>query len=257
MFRNTMTLATTEIFSPRAERYAQHRPGYPGALFRQLTTLRPAPAVAADIGAGTGLFSKGLCAAGYEAIAVEPNDAMRSQAAATLKDFSARVHEGRGEATGLPDASVDLVCVAQAFHWLDRARAHAEFHRITRPGGLTVIAWNRRVFTANPFMQDYQRLLFNCAPRYQAMKDQWWGNLERDVSGFFAGRVRPYRYPHTQRVGYDAMLGNLLSASYVPDEAEAGHEIFLAAAGHLFEKHQIGGRVPFELETILYAGALP
>jgi SAM-dependent methyltransferase len=41
----------------------------------------------------------------------------------------------------LRDASVDLVCVAQALHWFDLERFHAEVRRVLKPGGV-VAFWS-------------------------------------------------------------------------------------------------------------------
>ena len=46
--------------------------------------------------------------------------------------------KGSAEATGLPDASADLVTMASSFHWADFDQACEEFHRILRPGGMFV-----------------------------------------------------------------------------------------------------------------------
>jgi SAM-dependent methyltransferase len=51
---------------------------------------------------------------------------------------------GTAEAIPLPDASVDAVTCAQAFHWFETGQALAELHRVLRPGGLLVLAWNVR-----------------------------------------------------------------------------------------------------------------
>ena len=111
-----------EVFSGRAENYAAARSGYPRELFAWLmASARLAPgAVAADVGAGTGKFTESLLDCGLAVHAVDPNAQMLEQAMARLlahPDFYP--HLGSGEATGLPDASVDLVTCATAFHWLD------------------------------------------------------------------------------------------------------------------------------------------
>jgi ubiquinone/menaquinone biosynthesis C-methylase UbiE len=45
----------------------------------------------------------------------------------------------RAEQTGLPDASVDLICVAQAMHWFDIDAFHREVRRIGKPGGVIAV----------------------------------------------------------------------------------------------------------------------
>ena len=48
---------------------------------------------------------------------------------------------GSGDATGLPSLSCDVIVCLQAFHWLDRDAALAEFSRLLVPGGNVLLAW--------------------------------------------------------------------------------------------------------------------
>src|SRR5690606_15104085 len=48
------------------------------------------------------------------------------------------------EALPLPDASVDAVIAAQAFHWFATPAAVAEFGRVLKPGGTLGFIWNMR-----------------------------------------------------------------------------------------------------------------
>ena len=73
-------------FSDRVADYVRYRPGYPPELMRHLaarTGLGPGDA-AADIGSGTGIFTRLLLEAGAEVFAVEPNADMRAAAEAEL-----------------------------------------------------------------------------------------------------------------------------------------------------------------------------
>lgn len=49
--------------------------------------------------------------------------------------------QATAEESGLPDASVDAVLIAQALHWFDLDRFWPEVRRIVRPGGI-VTAWS-------------------------------------------------------------------------------------------------------------------
>jgi SAM-dependent methyltransferase len=71
---------------------------------------------------------------------VEPVAEMRAALPA-----SARALDGTAERIPADDSSVDLVTVAQAFHWFDGDAALAEIHRVLRPGGRLALLWNRRV----------------------------------------------------------------------------------------------------------------
>jgi SAM-dependent methyltransferase len=75
-------------------------------------------------------------------VAVEPDERMRAVLAARCPE--AEVLEGRGEDIPLPDASVDAVVIASAWHWLDPERAVPEIARVLRPGGTLGVIWVSR-----------------------------------------------------------------------------------------------------------------
>ncbi|AOY94387.1 SAM-dependent methyltransferase [Cupriavidus sp. USMAA2-4] len=136
--------AAAQGFASQADTYARGRPDYPAALDGWLRTqlgLGPGKTVA-DVGAGTGKFSRLLARTGAHVIAVEPVAAMRAQLVAAVPSAEAR--EGTAEALPLADASVDAVVCAQAFHWFANPAAVAEFRRVLRPGGKLGLVWNVR-----------------------------------------------------------------------------------------------------------------
>jgi ubiquinone/menaquinone biosynthesis C-methylase UbiE len=62
----------------------------------------------------------------------------------TRRQPSVEVLPGAASDIPLPDASVDAVIVAQAWHWVDEHAASAEIARVLRPGGPVGIVWNVR-----------------------------------------------------------------------------------------------------------------
>src|SRR3954465_7534109 len=123
----------TNRFSNRAENYARHRPTYPPELVATLIADAglASASVIADVGSGTGISSSLFLDQGCTVYAVEPNTGMRAVAERAFAGNARFVSvAGSAESTTLPNASVDFVTVAQAFHWLDHARAKTEFARI-------------------------------------------------------------------------------------------------------------------------------
>ncbi|MGN5477362.1 class I SAM-dependent methyltransferase [Cupriavidus basilensis] len=136
--------AAAEGFAAQAATYARGRPEYPegiGDWLRGTLGLGPGKTVV-DLGAGTGKFTRRLAATGAAVIAVEPVDEMRAQLSAALPAVQAVA--GTAEAIPLPDASVDAVVCAQAFHWFANEHAMAEIRRVLRPGGTLGLVWNVR-----------------------------------------------------------------------------------------------------------------
>jgi SAM-dependent methyltransferase len=90
-----------------------------------------------DLAAGTGKLTSLLVHEYRHVIAVEPLASMRA-----FITREADVLDGTAEAIPLPDASVDAVFVAEAFHWFDSAAAVTEIARVLRRGGALVICFN-------------------------------------------------------------------------------------------------------------------
>lgn len=124
-------------FSGHAAAYAAARPAYPDALFDWLAAQCPRRELAWDAGCGNGQASVALAAHFRRVHAGDPSAA---QIAAAAPHPRVTYVVERGERCGLPDASADLVAVAQALHWFDLAAFYAEVRRVLRPGGV-IAAW--------------------------------------------------------------------------------------------------------------------
>ena len=150
-------------FDAWAAEYDRYRPGYPEALFDEIAArLRlPERPLVADLGAGTGRATLAMAERGWRVTAIEPGGPMLDvlRARATDAGLLLATVRAEAEATGLDPASVDLVTVAQAFHWFDHARAVAEMARIVRPGGGIALFWNVRDAVSSPLVAAYERLL--------------------------------------------------------------------------------------------------
>lgn len=249
-------LSSTTRFSDRVADYVRFRPHYPQALYAWLRDelgVRPSWKVA-DIGAGTGISSKLFLDAGHEVLAVEPNAAMRQAAAVWLganPRFAAV--DGRAEATTLADAGIDLVSAAQAFHWFDQQAVKPEWRRILRRGGLVAVYWNSRRLEGTPFLEGYERLLLDHGLDYSSVSERYGddGHMRR---WFGAGLRGMARFPHGQRLDFEALRGRLMSSSYAPREGHRRHVPMLAALERLFADTAIDGHIDFDYDTRVFAG---
>jgi SAM-dependent methyltransferase len=252
-------LRSTERFSDRVADYVRYRPTYPAAL---LDWLRDAHGVTpdwrvADVGAGTGISCKMFLDAGHSVAAVEPNAAMRQAAVSWLHGYPLfRAVDGRADATTLEDRSVDLVSVAQAFHWFDPAATHREFHRILRPGGLAAIYWNSRRLIETPFLVGYEAILHKYGTDYTSVAERY-ADEPSMREWFGAGWKGTAEFAHSQLLDFDSLRGRLMSSSYAPQPGHARHDPMIAAVRELFDACQVDGRIGFDYDTRVYVGEVP
>jgi ubiquinone/menaquinone biosynthesis C-methylase UbiE len=170
-------------FTGLAGDYARFRPAYaPHVVAAILSYVRrdAAEIDAADVGAGTGIWTRMLAACGLHSIvAVEPNDDMREQGIATSKGTGAVWSKGSAEATGLPDGSADLVSMASSLHWADFDKACNEFYRVLRAGGVFVALWNPRLIEANPMLVEIEDQIARLKPDVRRVSSGRSGLTER------------------------------------------------------------------------------
>ena len=135
-----------DYFSPVASQYAAFRPRYPRALFAWLATLTPGHQRAWDCACGSGQATSDL-ADHFDHVVGTDLSAEQLREATTRANIEYRV--AVAEASGLPDASIDLITVAQALHWFDAPRFYAEARRVLKPDGVLTV-WCYGVCTLAP-----------------------------------------------------------------------------------------------------------
>jgi SAM-dependent methyltransferase len=156
-------------FSDRVVDYIRYRPSYPVEALDAIRAIGglSAGAEVADLGAGTGIWTRILLDAGFQVTAMEPNLEMRRAAEESLGNQPGfRSLEGASDRTGLPPASVDLVTAAQAFHWFDVAKTRRECLRVLKQNAWVVLLFNERLVDGSPFLIAYESLLQRYATDY-------------------------------------------------------------------------------------------
>lgn len=138
-----MSKPFNDHFAPVSGAYADFRPTYPPALFDWLAEAAPGRALAWDCACGSGQASVDL-AARFDRVVATDASAKQLQGAALHPRIEYRA--APAETSGLADAAVDLITVAQALHWFDRPAFYAEARRVLRPGGILAV-WSYGVQT--------------------------------------------------------------------------------------------------------------
>jgi SAM-dependent methyltransferase len=246
-------METVERFSNRVANYVKYRPDYPRKIIGYLTDecgLTHESRIA-DIGCGTGISSQLFLENCNAVTGVEPNAAMREAAKEFLAEFPAfTVIDGTSDNTTLPDASIDFVIAAQAFHWFDPEKTRPEFHRILTPGGHIVLIWNERQLNTTPFLTEYEAFLLKYASDYTKVRHE---NIDAERLGaFFQKEYSSATFSNSQVFDFDGLKGRMLSASYMPNETCAKFNEMIDELRILFAKHAENGRVKVLYDTNIY-----
>ncbi|NMC05416.1 MAG: class I SAM-dependent methyltransferase [Candidatus Lokiarchaeota archaeon] len=246
----------TGRFSDRANFYAANRPKYPPVLLdkiQEFLHLGPRTRIA-DLGSGTGIFTRLLLGTGARVYGIEPNEQMRVQAEsalASVPNFTSVA--GRAEATTMPDGSIDLVTVAQALHWFKFNEARAEIGRILVPGGCIAVVWNKRLREGSLFNKAYERFLQETCPEYNP--SEFMEYAEDRFNDFLnQSALRSFSVPNDQELDWNGLQGRFLSASYAPRADKRDIAQVLARLRKIFDEHQVKGVVTMLTTTRMFYG---
>jgi SAM-dependent methyltransferase len=212
-----------ERFALVADAYERGRPDYSPAVIGALAAelgIGPGARVL-DLAAGTGKLTRALLAFGFDAVAVEPQAPLRELLAGIVGPD--RALDGLAEAIPLPDSSLALVTVADAFHWFDRPRALAEVRRVLAPGGGLAVLATVPDLTGADWAAELGAMMEDARPAHPFFDGPPWQQAVRDAGGFT--EPREIRVGFEQATDAGRVLDYLSSVSWVaalpPPEREA------------------------------------
>lgn len=245
----------TKKFTGRAEDYISGRPDYSKSLISYLYNECgfSEKSVIADIGSGTGKFSRQLLEKGSTVICVEPNDDMRLAAEKLLSEFDGfHSVNANSESTGLKPQSIDFVTTAQAFHWFDAEKFKNECKRILKPGGLVVIVYNTRDMQSefNRRTYDiYKKYCPNFKGFHAGIKDG-----DKCFSEFFDDKYKTVTIPNPILFTKKKFISRSLSGSYSLKPGDADFKFYVYELENLFDSLSSKGEVIMDNNTVAYIG---
>lgn len=215
-------------FGAVAEAYDRGRPGYPPQAVAWL--MGGEAKIVLELGAGTGKLTRELVDQGHAVFATEPDEAMLALLRERVPEVSAKV--ATAEEIPANDRSVDVVVVAQAFHWFDHERALPEIARVLRADGHVALVWNffdQRI--------PWVRRLVNVVGEHSATSNSASEALEGHE---LFEPVERTTFAFWQDVNRDTLVDIVASRSYVASLPEAEREAKLDAVRALYDEYGRG-----------------
>ncbi|WP_449372755.1 class I SAM-dependent methyltransferase [Arthrobacter psychrolactophilus] len=182
-----------------------------------------------DLGAGTGLGTRGAAALGHTVIAVDSSEDMLSVLQMENEELpssvSARISTVVGSAEHLPleARSVDAIMCLQAWHWVNPALAILECDRVLRPQGMMGLAWH----TWDRSNEWVQALAAIVEP--DGMPADQTQSVPRELAG--RGSFERKHFPFSYDMTVEQLLGLASSWSFVTERPD--HDDVLARIHHL------------------------
>ncbi|MHB8909711.1 MAG: class I SAM-dependent methyltransferase [Syntrophales bacterium] len=251
---------STAVFSDRASYYVKGRPEYPGGIIDFLRTEcgLGAASTVADVGSGTGIFTRLLLGAAGRVYALEPCREMREAAEGHLSACPNLVSvDAAAEDTTLGAGSIDIITAATAFQWFNIPVVRTEFSRILKPGGWVVVIGNvARQETA--YEKAYADLKKRYAPTTSVKYAERYRSRAAAVSDLYGGLPHRERlFPHEHAMDWECLVARLLSRSGMPLDGEPGHHAMIGELRCIFDRYQVEGLVTQRYDARVSFGHLP
>lgn len=173
-------MAFKDYFGGNSPDYARFRPTYPAALYTYMTGLAPGRELAWDCATGSGQAALGLASYFARVVATDASD---RQIAAATPHPRIEYRVTPAETSLLVPASVDIVTVAQALHWLDLDAFYAEVRRVLKPNAVIAV---------------WCYSLMRVAPKVDAVVDRYY----RDIVGPYWPPERAYVDAHYRTLAF-------------------------------------------------------
>lgn len=245
-------------FDGKGEIYKKYRPDYSDEFIDWLYSAGgfSAESVVADIGSGTGIFTRRLLEKGSTVFAVEPNADMRKMAESSLEKYSGFISVcGSSEAMGLDSQSVDFVTAAQAYHWFDREKFLIECRRVLRPGGKVLLVWNTKD-AASDIVRENAGINRRFCPSFNGFSGGTDFSSENEFSDFFSGEYISKLFKNDFALDKEGFVGRCLSSSYSLKDGDEGFSDYVAELEKLFDKYSVNGVVFIPNFTCCYMGSV-
>jgi len=171
-----------DYFSENSEEYFRFRPKYPAELFSYLSSVCNQHQKAWDCATGSGQAAVGLCDYFSKVIAT---DASKKQIENAVKKEGIIYQVATAENSNIRKNSVDLITVAQAFHWFNINAFSKEVNRVLKQKGILSI-WTYNLLSIR---DDIDKAIYYL---YNTVLGKYWPKERKMVENGYKGIKLPF-----------------------------------------------------------------
>lgn len=236
-------------FDAVADEYDAGRPSYPPGVYDTLGPLEGL--LVLDVGAGTGIATRQLLERGASVIAVDHGRAMLARAAMRTPGLSAVVADGA--VLPVRGGTADLICFAQAWHWLDQPTGTIEAHRVLASGGRWAAWWTHARADAEDWFDTYWALIEGACPgTHRRQRDADWGST---VAASHLFQLKdPVVVAWPRQVSVDGWMTDQASHSYVAALPEPDRTRLLGDLRRVLDQRYANEAMTVPHETWIWIG---
>lgn len=233
-----------------SEYYTKYRPFYSeDSINYILKTAKNNVEYIADIWAWTWKLTEQFLNKWKVVYAVEPNHEMLNQLITKLWNAeNFRYIQSTAEKISLPDYSIDLVAVGQAFHWFDTKLFKKECKRILNKTWRVAILYNNWDKNSE-IIKVIDELSKKYCPLYKW--SSWWLDNKESVFKEFFSEYETLMFPNDYTLTLEAFLWLNFSASYAPKQWDKNYLTYKENLETIFNKYALWGLITMNNNTVL------
>ena len=238
--------------------YSKYRPSYPKEYIDYLVkenNLNKYSKVF-DVGAGTGILSEILAKRGLNVTAVEPNLDMAVFIQDLTKEYlNLNFINTLAEDISYNKKDVDLITVAQAFHWFDINKFNKQCKNILKDSGKVALLWNVRDENDKIIKESFDICKRLCE-KFQGFSGGIGDNID-NIKNFFKDEKYNYaEFENNLEYDIEMFIGRNISASYAPNEGDKNYKIFIDELTDLFNRYKKNEKVIIKNKVKSYIGSI-
>lgn len=251
------TMETKYFFNGKSK-YYYTRPDFDKRCFKYLQENLGLTknSVIAELGAGTGKFTKTISKYCGKVYAVEPNPEMFNVGKGLCRNNkNVEYVKATAEETTLPNQSLDMALAVQSFHYFDKEKLAVELKRILKDDQYFCIVWNINETRDDCFNKDWAKLLEDQKLKVTGSKDNHNIVSDREIV-FKDGKYTEVHFSRFVYMSYTKLKRYASSISFVPKAEDDDYESFYARLKEIFDKNKKFNKVKIYVTTYLQYGKI-